>query len=107
MKVKKKYNVIIGNINSRKIEGMDVLPYLEDAYNRRCHKEDRPKTKEEFIDFVDRYSMYQYWSRCEYEIIIQQWPNTEDEVKWSAYEQIKLNIELVTECLMYNLGIND
>jgi hypothetical protein len=55
-------------INSNKIWDYDVLEYREDQIKnlkKKC------ATKEEFADKMRREMMYQYWSRAEYEVIIE------------------------------------
>ena len=44
--------------------------------------------------------MYQFWSRCEYEIILQDWPGQTKQEKVDVYWQIKNNLDLVTEVLI-------
>ena len=67
----KKFNVIVYNINSKQFETYDIIPYLVSQYQKSKSK---PKTFDEFKDFVKNESMYQWWSRCEYEIILSPWP---------------------------------
>lgn len=56
------------NCNADKIEDCDVLKYREDMIKRLKKKY---MMKEEFADVVRRGLMNQYWSRCEYELIIE------------------------------------
>ena len=77
----------------------DVIPYFVSTYNERKPK-DRPKTFEEFKKFVESWSRYMYWSRCEYEIILSDWPGQRNEEKWDIHRQIMMNHDLVTEILM-------
>jgi hypothetical protein len=55
-------------INSNKIWDYDVLEYREDQIKKLKKK---CATKEEFFEAVRREMMWQYWSRCEYEVIIE------------------------------------
>lgn len=75
----------------------DIIPYLVKCYNEALHK---PKTFKEFKNFVDKESKYQYWSRCEYEIILSNWPNQNCEKKIDVYDQIQMNLDVITKCLM-------
>ena len=77
----------------------DVIPYLVSVYNDRKPK-DRPKTYEEFKEFVKSWSRYQWWARCEYEIILSDWPCQRKEEKWDIYTQLMMNHDLVTQILM-------
>ena len=47
--------------------------------------------------------MYMYWSRCEYEIILLDWPNQKANKKIDVHWQIMNNIDLVTNILMENV----
>ena len=105
----KSFNVINFNFNAQKFEPYNVIPYLVHAYNERVekHKEfpnDKywkiPKTFDEFKDFVKKESQYQFWSRCEYEIILVDWPCQKIEDKWDVYDQIMMNIDIITKILM-------
>lgn len=70
-----KFNVINWDFNSNSLEFYDIIPYLIRVYKE---SENKPKTFEEFKEFIKKESMYQWWSRCEYEIIVSQWPPDRD-----------------------------
>lgn len=91
------FNVIIWDVNRKKFIPYNIIPYLVKVYNEAIYK---PKTFEEFVDFVDREAMYQWWSRCEYEIILKDWPCFTTETKVDIYWQIKMNIGLIAELLI-------
>lgn len=93
----KKYNVITYDCNRKKFEEYDVLPYL-----KRCYEETdkKPETFDEFKKFVEDNSMYQFWSRCEYEIILVDWPCQQISKKIDVHNQIMMNIDIVTNLLM-------
>lgn len=109
----KKFNVLIWNINRDTIEQYDVLPYFRERYRERAKRNISkkldsyseyykiPKTKEEFTDFVKNESQYQFWSRCEYEMIIHGWPIKKNEYKIDIHEQIMMNIDIIVE-ILYN-----
>lgn len=50
--------------------------------------------------------MYQWWSRCEYEIILTDWPNQKKFEKWDVHEQVKMNIDIITELLINDVCPN-
>ena len=81
----KQFNVIVEDINSRKFIPYDVIPYLVQCY---YEEED------------ERHSKYQWWSRCEYEIILKSWPTGNIEKKIDVHQQVMMNIDIVTELLM-------
>lgn len=55
-------------INENKIWDYDVLEYREEQIKKLKKK---CTTKEEFSEAIRREMMWQYWSRCEYEVIIE------------------------------------
>ena len=61
------WTACIFDINSDKLVSLDVLKYREKLVKdlkKEC------TTKEEFVDKLFRDFMWQYWSRCEYEMIL-------------------------------------
>jgi hypothetical protein len=88
-----KFNVIIYNINKNKFVSYDIIPYLKNSYQELEHK---PTTFDEFKKFILSKSIYQWWGRCEYEIILSDWPCEKHEEKWDVYKQIEMNIDLIT-----------
>lgn len=93
----KHFNVIIEDINSRKFIPYDVIPYLVRCYHE---EKDKPGTIKEFKVFIERHSKYQWWSRCEYEIILKSWPTGNIEKKIDVHQQVMMNIDIVTKILM-------
>lgn len=93
----KQFNVIVWDINSKKFVLYNVIPYLANKYKETKTK---PKTFEEFKVFIDKESKYQWWSRCEYEIVLQSWPKGDIENKIDVYLQVKMNIDVITKLLM-------
>lgn len=123
----KKFNVIVYNINDKNFESYDIIPYLVSRYNKT--KKEKPVTFEEFKEFVKDESMYQWWSRCEYEIILSPWPyvsspserwNKEGEndieawkehwkkhlnecQKIDVYHQVRMNLDVITNLVMESI----
>lgn len=89
-----KYNVIIYHINAKKFEEYDIFPYLVKCYDKLKQK---PITFSEFKEFILRESHYMWWGRCEYEIILTDWPCKMNEEKWDVYKQIEMNIDVITK----------
>ena len=54
----------------------DVMQYLIESYKETKKNKWRktPETFEEFKTFVIDASRYQFWGRCEYELLLGQWP---------------------------------
>lgn len=107
----KHFYVINYDTNRKRFEQYDVIPYLVGEYNDL--KENKPlqkikplpKTFEEFKKFVKNESLYRWWGRCEYEIILSCWPGQDVEEKWDVHGQIMMNLGLVTELVMESIGV--
>ena len=80
----------------------DIMPYLVEQYKKI--KRNKPKTYEEIEKFIKGTSMYQWWARCEYEIILSDWPCQKVEEKWDIYRQIMLNIDIITDVFIKNIS---
>lgn len=96
----KPFNVIIYNINREKFEPYNVMNFFVDEY---IEDEEKLTTFDEFKKFVEHKSIWMFWSRCEYEIILSDWPPSGVEEKWDIHRQIMMNIDIVTEILMENV----
>lgn len=90
----KTYNVILYNPNKKDFEYYDIFPYFLAEYNKL---EVKPKTFTEFKIFITEISMYKFWSRCEYEIILKDWPNFQVSKKIDVFYQISMNIDSITK----------
>lgn len=101
--MKKKFNVLVFNPNLKKVEFYDVIEPLLREWKSR--KEAPGKTREEVTRFVTTESRYRWWAKCEYEIIIQDWPKGKEEVKLDVYDQVMMNLEVVVDILMEELGL--
>lgn len=95
----KQFNVIWWNFNDDHPTPLDVLPYFRRCYDS-CRKKDRPVTKEQWTEFVKQKGMYLFWCKCEYEIIVSQWPPTDKSSKVDVWQQIEPNLDLIVKLLM-------
>lgn len=91
------FNVLVHDFNQNKFVPYNVIPYLVNCYKEAKKK---PKTFKEFRKFIDKESKYQFWSRCQYEVILMDWPCQKLQEKIDVYEQIKMNLDVVTKILM-------
>lgn len=82
-------------------EHYDVIPYLIEEYKSA---EVKPSTIEEFKVFVERKARCQWWAKCEYEIILSDWPCKRHSEKWDVYCQLMMNIDTVVKIFMQNLN---
>lgn len=90
-----KFNVIIED-NGRFVP-YNIIPYLVERYKKEKVK---PITPEAFREFIDKWAKYQWWSRCEYEIILMDWPSQSKAEKWDVYKQISMNLDVITNLVM-------
>lgn len=106
----RQFNVIIEDMG--KFVPYDMMPYLKRVWDnfrkKAVKKQDKledgdywkyPETKEEIRKWVEREIKYQYWARCEYEIILSSWPPRTEEKgkKIDIYEQCMMNIDLIVQ----------
>lgn len=103
MKTIKPFYVINHEFNTDKFINYDVMPYFVNCYNKVKKKEGCPKTFEDFKKFIEEKSHYMYWARCEYEILISDWPNNRKLKKIDIHYQIMMNIDVITNLLMDNV----
>lgn len=78
----------------------DIMPYLYERYKKSKPK---PKTYENLKAWIKNESARQWWSRCEYEIIISDWPPSGKEEKWDIYKQIMMNLDNIVILFMEKL----
>lgn len=95
----KKFNVLIWDFNSDSLKYYDVLPYFRNCYKEL--KSNKPATLEEFKEFIKGKSAHMFWSRCEWEMICHGWPIRKNDYKLDVHEQVKMNIDIITE-ILYN-----
>jgi hypothetical protein len=95
-----KFNVIVQDFNNKEFVSYDIFPYLTQQYKV---SRKRPKSYDEFKEFIESESMRQWWSRCEYEIILCGWPNTDTSKKIDVRWQIMKNIDIITELFMKHI----
>lgn len=93
------FNVLHWDFNEPTPTPYDVLPYFRERY-KSTNKVERPVTKEQWKEFITRWGKYMFWARCEYEVIIKQWPTTDKSYKIDIWQQIEYNLDLIAEILM-------
>lgn len=101
----KTFNVIIWDPNHKKFVPYNVIPYFVQAYEELKQKKYKkvPKTFDEFKEWVIDETHYQFWGRCEYEVILVDWPCQQKEEKIDVCWQIMLNIEFITKLIMESI----
>lgn len=113
-----KFNVLTWDFNTDKLKHYNIIPYFIERYKERVERSedetikynidnypeyktrfDIPQTIDEFKKFVEDESMYMFWSRCEWEMIIHGWPLKREEYKIDVHEQIMMNIDVIVDIL--------
>lgn len=97
----KTFNVIVERNNT--FVPYNVIPHLLYRYNMSSKKL-RPTTYEEVKKFIIEESKYQWWARCEYEIILSSWPTKKVEEKWDVHKQVMMNIDIITKIIMDSIN---
>ena len=89
----------------------EIRPYnvLGRGFIEELHKKIRTKkvtNYEELKDFIDRYFMYHYWSKAEWEIVVGGLFTKEpDLTKIDAYTQLKMNLDRIVDYVNNELRI--
>lgn len=99
------FYVINYNINAQEFDKYDVMPYLISCYDDVKRKETKPTTFDEFKEFVKSNSMYMYWSRCQWELLLVDFPCEEIKCKIDVHWQLMMNLDVVTSILIDNVGV--
>lgn len=98
------FNVIRWDFNKNEPEAYDIMPALLDEYNHKRHKYKlKIRDRSAMVKFVRQYALYQWWGRCEYEIIIRNWPTQDLQVKWDIHKQIEMNLDIIVDILIENI----
>ena len=100
------------DVNRNEVENYDVMPYLVSVWEEDKVRKHRiwfksldddtkePATVEEWKKAILAASRYQFWARCEYEIIVSGWPVEKRKVKLDVFDQINANIDVITKLFM-------
>lgn len=91
------FNVIVYDFNKKEFISYDIIPNLLSFYNE--NKKDI-KTFEDFEALIETYSKYNWSHRCEYEIILSDWPCKKVSEKWDIHKQVMMNLHAVTMTLI-------
>lgn len=122
----REFNVLIENHG--KFEPYNIMVYLERCWKRfkkewkkyyESSNKDNwwkfPETYKEIKDWVEREIKYNYWARCEYEMLLIPWPPrtneegniTENGYKIDIYEQCKMNLDIITKIFIEDIVLNN
>lgn len=84
MKEKPSYKVILWDFNRKTTEFYDVIPFFMEEYERSKSK---PATKEEWKKFITSEGRWQFWGRCQYEILVDGFPPSNYQLSEEEYRQ--------------------
>lgn len=80
-----------------KFQPYDVIPYLLETFHKQ---EEKPKTFEDIKEFIRIKSLDMWWARCQYEIILSDWPNERKKEKWDVHKQVMMNLDTIATILV-------
>ena len=89
------WNVFVSDFNHREIKTHNVFNhwrFMEDL--KKIARKYRDRERDKFEEQMRRDLMYYYWSKCEWEIIIDHWPPFKDgdySSKVDVWDQIEMN----------------
>ena len=98
------WNVYVGNFNAKKIETHNVFHHT--GFTEDCRKAAKKfkNDKAAFAEEVRHSLMYYYWSKCEWDVVIEHWPpaNGFDDSKVDVYSQVMMNWDRFIDYLWEN-----
>lgn len=102
------WNVYVGNFNTGKIETHNVFDHFR-VWQDLCKAARKYKDSERplFEEEVRKTMMYYYWSKCEWEVIIDHWPHSDrrKDLKVDVYDQVRLNWGIFCDYLWENRAV--
>ena len=102
------WNVYVGNFNSGRIEVHNVFDHFR-VWQDLCKAARKYKDSERplFEEEVRKTMMYYYWSKCEWEVIIDHWPHSDrrKDLKVDVYDQLRLNWRIFCDYLWENRAV--
>lgn len=106
MKTEKTFNVLVININTRKLEQYDVLKTFRRIWNGSGYNFDKDKVTdfESLRKWIERVSNYHFGYKTEWEFLIAEWPFGGYRFKQNMKEFLTNNPQLNLDD--YNTNIN-
>lgn len=94
------YYVLSWNFNRDNVEYLDIMPYLIDEYKQEKKRKHKVfcktlETKSDYREFILAASKYRYWSKSEYEVLVDGFPPSGKCKKIDIYDQIEKNIAVI------------
>lgn len=97
-----KFNVLLYNFSTRKVDHYDVIPYFIDQWHHHRFDKNLVKTKEDLKEWIKHASQYHFWARCQYETLLAAWPFGTKKMT----EDIKKLIDSGVDITEYSHNIN-
>jgi len=99
------WNVLYDDFNAKKITTYNIFDhgyFLEDC---KFIASKNIEKREEFAEEIRKLLSYYFWSKCEWEIIVSEWPPSKRNVekKISVYDQIMINWDRFIDYLLNNI----
>ena len=97
---KKEFKVLLMDFNRKEYEAYDVLPYFRNIWRGHRFNWDKDynkipvKTKEQLKEWIIDWGRYQFWSRCEYEFLMGNWPFGSRRLTEDMKEFLKTNPDI-------------
>lgn len=91
------FNVIVYDFNKREFIPYDIIPDLLKFYYE--NKKD-VNMFEDFKALIETYSKYNWSYKCEYEIILSDWPCQKVSEKWDIHKQVMMNLDAIAKTLV-------
>lgn len=111
MKIKNinlEWNVLYEDFNNKKIKTYNIFnnDFIKELHNKFKKKE--IKSLSELKNFIKKWAMYHYWSRCEWEICVgglfSKYPDEFEKI--DIYTQIEINLDRITDYVNIKLKLN-
>lgn len=94
------------DFGSKNLVPYDILPYLSQEWGK-LKPSKKKEASQDLQGWVDKELRYQFWGRCQYEMLILPWPPRDDDSpkKVDIYDQCVPNLELIIKLFKENEGI--
>ena len=98
------WNVYVSDFNAKVIETHNVFDNTSLIYDCKKNYAKNKDDREAFLEQLRRDLMYYYWSKCEWEVVIEHWPPAKgfDDSKVDVYSQVMLNWDRFIDYLWEN-----
>lgn len=119
------YKVLMWDVNANTIKWYNILSYIKECWDEKTVESIRqyrnakrrkdpgdlsiycmPNTFEGIKAFILKECQYQFWSRCQYEIMVDGFPESNKPEKIDVYDQIEANIDVITTIFITNEHID-